>query len=116
MFKNAEYIVGSYKPSHKQGYVLRAEVTSIIVNWLSFNPLALDQTPGVAPPPRHLDDFENIIVYKSVEQHCTYELLDRVKIIDSDTNKGTSASLLPQLWKILSRSNRWLTTSNLNYQ
>lgn len=96
MFKNAEYIVGSYKPSHKQGYVLRAEVTAIIVNWLSFNPLALDQTPGVAPPPRHLDDFENIIVYKSVEQHCTYELLDRVKIIDPDTNKGTEASLLPQ--------------------
>lgn len=116
MFKNAEYIVGLYKPSHKQGYVLRAEVTSIIVNWLSFNPLALDQTPGVAPPPRHLDDFENIIVYKSVEQHCTYELLDRVKIIDSDTNKGTLTSLLPQLWKILNRSNRRLTTSNLNYQ
>ncbi|KAG0036590.1 hypothetical protein BGZ82_004001 [Podila clonocystis] len=88
VFKNAEYIVGSYKPSHKQGYVLRAEVTSIIVNWLSFNPLALDQTPGVAPPPRHLDDFENIIVYKSVEQHCTYELLDRVKIVDPDTNKA----------------------------
>ncbi|KAF9214147.1 hypothetical protein BGZ59_004238 [Podila verticillata] len=88
VFKNAEYIVGSYKPSHKQGYVLRAEVTAIIVNWLSFNPLALDQTPGVAPPPRHLDDFENIIVYKSVEQHCTYELLDRVKIIDPDTNKA----------------------------
>ncbi|KAG0035031.1 hypothetical protein BGZ81_001541 [Podila clonocystis] len=88
VFKNAEYIVGSYKPSHKQGYVLRAEVTSIIVNWLSFNPLALDQTPGVAPPPRLLDDFENIIVYKSMEQHCTYELLDRVKIVDPDTNKA----------------------------
>ncbi|KAG0083417.1 hypothetical protein BGZ93_007448 [Podila epicladia] len=88
VFKNAEYIVGSYKPSHKQGYVLRVEVTSIIVNWLSFNPLALDQTPGVAPPPRHLDDFENIIVYKNVEQHCTYELLDRVKIVDPDTNKA----------------------------
>ncbi|KAF9319589.1 hypothetical protein BG003_008696 [Podila horticola] len=88
VFKNAEYIVGSYKPSHKQGYVLRAEVTSIIVNWLSFNPLALDQTPGVAPPPRHLDDFENIILYKSMEQHCTYELLDRVKIVDPETNKA----------------------------
>lgn len=98
MFKNAEYIVGSYKPSHKQGYVLRAEVTSIIVNWLSFNPLALDQTPGVAPPPRHLDDFENIILYKSMEQHCTYELLDRVKIVDPETNKGREkAPFLPQL-------------------
>ncbi|KAF9087619.1 hypothetical protein BGX23_007983 [Mortierella sp. AD031] len=87
VFKNADYIFKSY-PSSKQGHVMRTEVTSITVNWLSFNPLALDQTPGVAPPPRVLDDFENIIVYKSVEQHCTYELLDRVKITDRDTLKA----------------------------
>ncbi|KAF9127721.1 hypothetical protein BGW39_005675 [Mortierella sp. 14UC] len=84
VFKNAEYQFKSY-PSSKQGHVMRTEVTSITVNWLSFNPLALDQTPGVAPPPRELDDFENIIVYKSVEQHCTYELLDRVKVVDPAT-------------------------------
>ncbi|KAG0258694.1 hypothetical protein BG011_003152 [Mortierella polycephala] len=84
VFKNADYLTGSY-PSQKQGYVLRTEVTSITVNWLSFNPLALDQTPGVAPPPRVLDDFENISVYKSVEQHCTFELMDRVRIADKET-------------------------------
>lgn len=72
---------------------MRTEVTSITVNWLSFNPLALDQTPGVAPPPRELDDFENIIVYKSVEQHCTYELLDRVKIVNPTTLKGTMTAV-----------------------
>ncbi|KAG0064809.1 hypothetical protein BGZ89_008829 [Linnemannia elongata] len=86
VFKNAQYQNKSY-PSSKQGHVMRTEVTSITVNWLSFNPLALDQTPGVAPPPRELDDFENIIVYKSVEQHCTYELLDRVKIVNTTTLK-----------------------------
>ncbi|KAF9187278.1 hypothetical protein BGZ51_001435 [Haplosporangium sp. Z 767] len=89
VFKNADYLIGSY-PSQKQGYVLRTEVTSITVNWLSFNPLALDQTPGVAPPPRVLDDFENIIVYKSVEQHCTFELMDRVKIVDKETLQALS--------------------------
>ncbi|KAG0319887.1 hypothetical protein BGZ99_004862 [Dissophora globulifera] len=87
IFKNAEFLIGKYG-SVKKGYVLRSEVTSITVNWLSFNPLALDQTPGVAPPPRVLDDFENIIVYKSVEQHCTYELQDRVHIKDRDTLKA----------------------------
>ncbi|KAF9962960.1 hypothetical protein BGZ70_007756 [Mortierella alpina] len=87
IFKNAKYIVGSYS-GQKSGYVARTEVISITVNWLSFNPLALDQTPGVAPPPRVLDDFENIVVYKSVEQHCTYELMDRVKVIDPDTLKA----------------------------
>ncbi|KAF9922081.1 hypothetical protein FBU30_007833 [Linnemannia zychae] len=87
VFKNAEYLSKSYQGS-KQGRVLRTEVTSISVNWLSFNPLALDQTPGVAPPPRDLDDFENITVYKSVEQHCTYELLDRVKVVDPATLKA----------------------------
>ncbi|KAK3809579.1 MAG: hypothetical protein J3Q66DRAFT_354282 [Benniella sp.] len=85
VFKNAEYVVGTYKPGERQGYVLRTEVVSITVNWLSFNPLALDQTPGVATPPRVLDDFENIVVYKNIEQHCTYELQDRVKISDPDT-------------------------------
>ncbi|KAI8601300.1 hypothetical protein EDD21DRAFT_374849 [Dissophora ornata] len=84
VFKNAHYINGTYT-SERRGYVLRTEVTSITVNWLSFNPLALDQMPGVAPPPRVLDDFENIIVYKSVEQHCTFELQDRVQISDRDT-------------------------------
>ncbi|KAF9917292.1 hypothetical protein BX616_001418, partial [Lobosporangium transversale] len=86
VFRNAEYLVGSYS-NERQGYVLRTEVVSITVNWLSFNPLALDQTPGVAPPPRVLDDFENIIVYKSAEQHCTYELEDRVKVVDQDALK-----------------------------
>ncbi|GJJ70416.1 ubiquitin-conjugating enzyme E2 O [Entomortierella parvispora] len=84
VFKEAEYLVGSYS-GEKQGYVLRSDITSITVNWLSFNPLALDQTPGVSCPPRVLDDFESIVVYKSAEQHCTYELLDRVKITDADT-------------------------------
>lgn len=87
VFKEAEYLVGTYE-GEKQGYVLRSEITSITVNWLSFNPLALDQTPGVSCPPRVLDDFESIVVYKSVEQHCTYELLDRVKITDADTLQG----------------------------
>ncbi|KAG0371329.1 hypothetical protein BC939DRAFT_456985 [Gamsiella multidivaricata] len=84
VFKNAEFLIGTYA-SQKHGYVLRTEIVSITVDWLSFNPLALDQTPGVAPPPRVLDDFENVIVYKSVEQHCTYELQDRVKITDPET-------------------------------
>ncbi|KAF9585448.1 hypothetical protein BGW38_002362 [Lunasporangiospora selenospora] len=88
VFKSAKYLAGSYKPSHRQGYVLRVEVTSITVNWLSFNPLALDQTPGVTPPPRKLDDFENITVYKSSEQHCTYELHDRVKIANPEILKA----------------------------
>ncbi|KAI1307210.1 hypothetical protein EDD11_004563 [Mortierella claussenii] len=87
VFRNAEYISGTYT-TERQGYVVRTEITSITVNWLSFNPLALDQTPGVAPPPRVLDDFENIIVYKSAEQHCTYELQDRVKIVDANTLKA----------------------------
>ncbi|KAF9563770.1 hypothetical protein EC968_004713 [Mortierella alpina] len=87
IFKNAKYIRGTYS-GLKSGYVARTEVTSVTVNWLSYNPLALDQTPRVAPPPRVLDDFENIVVYKSVEQHCTYELMDRVKIVDPDTLKA----------------------------
>ncbi|KAF9114604.1 hypothetical protein BGX27_010360 [Mortierella sp. AM989] len=84
VFKGAEFIIGTYS-GQRQGYVVRTDITSITVNWLSFSPLALDQTPSVAPPPTVLDDFENIIVYKSVEQHCTYELQDRVKISDRDT-------------------------------
>ncbi|KAF9435846.1 hypothetical protein BGZ76_005394 [Entomortierella beljakovae] len=87
VFKNAEFIIGSYS-GQKQGYVVRTDIINITVNWLSFNPLALDQTPSVASPPNILDDFENIIVYKSVEQHCTYELQDRVKITDKDTLKA----------------------------
>lgn len=94
MFKNAEYIIGAYTAGQRQGYVLRTEVVSITVNWLSFNPLALDQTPGVATPPRILDDFENIVVYKSVEQHCTYELQDRVKITDPDLLRGKSSAIV----------------------
>ncbi|KAG0001731.1 hypothetical protein BGZ79_004220 [Entomortierella chlamydospora] len=84
VFKNSEFIIGTYS-GQRQGYVLRTDVVNITVNWLSFNPLALDQTPSVAPPPTVLDDFDNIIVYKSAEQHCTYELQDRVKISDRDT-------------------------------
>lgn len=97
MFKNAEYVVGTYKPGERQGHVLRTEVVSITVNWLSFNPLALDQTPGVATPPRVLDDFENIVVYKNIEQHCTYELQDRVKISDPDTVSGILSSATTHL-------------------
>lgn len=97
VFKDAEFLVGS-NTGEKQGYVLRSEVTSITVNWLSFNPLALDQTPGVSCPPRVLDDFESIVVYKSVEQHCTYELLDRVKMTDLDTLKGTTCFPIAMLY------------------
>ncbi|KAF9974860.1 hypothetical protein BGZ65_008535 [Modicella reniformis] len=95
VFKNAEFLSGAYN-GQRQGFILRTEVVSITVNWLSFNPLALDQTPGVATPPTILDDFENIIVYKNVEQHCTYELQDRVKITDPDTLQGKFV----RLWSI----------------
>ncbi|KAG0229729.1 hypothetical protein BGW41_002900 [Actinomortierella wolfii] len=84
VFKNAQYIMGQYQPTHRQGFVLRCEAVSITVNWISYNPLALDQTPAVTPPPNTLDDFANIIVFRDAEQHCTYELLDRVKIVDPE--------------------------------
>ncbi|KAF8931972.1 hypothetical protein BGZ58_007312 [Dissophora ornata] len=106
VFKNAHYINGTYT-SERRGYVLRTEVTSITVNWLSFNPLALDQMPGVAPPPRVLDDFENIIVYKSVEQHCTFELQDR-KVI------GTKTRVTVQ-WQDLSITDNEESTSLVPY-
>ncbi|KAF9937602.1 hypothetical protein BGZ67_001059 [Mortierella alpina] len=119
IFKNARYIRGTYS-GQKSGYVARTEVTSITVNWLSFNPLALDQTPGVAPPPRVLDDFENIVVYKSVEQHCTYELMDRVKVVDPDTLKeemrviGTKTRVTVQ-WQDLSLSTDVYSTELVPY-
>ncbi|KAF9969977.1 hypothetical protein BGZ73_007432 [Actinomortierella ambigua] len=82
VFKNAQYLMGKYQPSHRQGFLLRCEAVSITVNWISYNPLSLDQTPAVTPPPNTIDDFANIIVFKDAEQHCTYELMDRVKIVD----------------------------------
>ncbi|KAG0220651.1 hypothetical protein BGX31_010746 [Mortierella sp. GBA43] len=116
VFKNAEYITGAYKPGQRQGYVLRTEVVSITVNWLSFNPLSLDQTPGVATPPTILDDFENIIVYKSVEQHCTYELQDRVKIVDRDMLSvvGTKTRVTVQ-WQDLSVTENEVSTNLVPY-
>ncbi|KAF9359745.1 hypothetical protein BGX26_011518 [Mortierella sp. AD094] len=115
VFKNSEFIIGTYS-GQRQGYVLRTDVVNITVNWLSFNPLALDQTPSVAPPPTVLDDFENIIVYKSAEQHCTYELQDRVKINDCEILRviGTKTRVTIQ-WQDLSVSENESSTSLVPY-